>query len=717
MTVPEEKDAVLRDYAAFLKALLPQAQGFICHDSQGRVFWSEAPPEGVPTVTDEYRELLALLLNGGALPPEGARLRIGPHIAFLAPLRGEDGRMLGVLNVLADRGAASMPYPFVMDLAAPALRSLQRELSLRYRLLDGQRKLQVQAAEERLLHTVETLLHDRHQPCERALARIVALCCEHLDVAGAWLVIPDKHLALVHGTGVDMAAARQASAGLLAVARDPEFDANTVSRQDEWLWLGIRARGQGVQGILAFTGWQGSRFSERRLARIARYVGSHIDSLLDRNYDSLTGLLAWPVFERELAAAATDRGSAVLAIDVDRLHLVNETFGREVGDEVLVRLAGVLHDVLPGHALTRVAGDQFAALLRNTGVEEARRLGDAICARFREHCYERGDQTHRPSVSIGVGSLGEGVEAGAEMGGARVALQAAKDRGRGRTEVYESADASIVKRFDDIQIVGYVRNAIENNRLALVAQPLTALKPGRVPDYSEVLVRIVDDAGQHVPPGDFMSAAERYQLMEELDRWVVATTLRLLAEHGPHLVGRSARFAINLSGQSLGSETFLPFVEAAVKASGVPADIIAFEITESVAVARMQQAQAFMHAMRNLGCHFSLDDFGTGLSSFAYLKLFPVDTLKIDGSFVRDVTTNVVSQSVVAAIAEVARVMQLETVAEFVQDQASLDLLRKLNISYAQGFFVGATELLSDKITALDAVAARKPGRQAPAAR
>ena len=247
-----------------------------------------------------------------------------------------------------------------------------------------------------------------------------------------------------------------------------------------------------------------------------------------------------------------------------------------------------------------------------------------------------------------------------------------------------------MRRLDDIQLVGYVRNAIENDRLALVAQQLMPLKPGRVPHYYEVLVRIVDDAGQHVPPGDFMSAAERYQLMEELDRWVVASDAQA---RSPFTAGTCA--AARPGSRSTcrarvsAAMPFSPSPRPPIQRSGVPPDLMTFEITESVAVARMQQAQAFMHALKKIGCRFSLDDFGTGLSSFAYLKLFPVDTLKIDGSFIRDIATNVVSQSVVAAIAEVARVMQLETVAEYVQDQTAVDLLRNLNISYAQGYFVG----------------------------
>ncbi len=696
-----EKDQVLDDYAAFLKALLPQAQGFICHDRQGTVFWAEPPPDGSPAMTDEYRRILAGVLGGKPVHADGARLMLGRNIAHIVRLVGDRAMSLGALTVLVDRSAASMSHQFVVDVLGPALRSLQRELSLRFRLLEGQRKLQVQASEERLLHKVEKILHQR-QPFETAMNVILALCREYLGVAGAWLAVPDKHLTVMCGDTLSPTEAELHCRSLLDKARAADFDAAMAVHRGETLWMPIHRRGAGPQGIFALTGWEQSAFSHRRLARVARYVSSHLESLLDRNFDALTGLMAWSVFERGLAEGPGKdggHGCFVMFMDLDQLHVVNDTFGRDAGDEILRRFAALLHEMLPHHPVSRMSGDRFVALVRHSDSEEVRRLGEDICARFRENVYVRGDQTHRPSVSIGIGSwAGSPGETGGGLASAQVACQAAKDRGRGRVEAFESGDVSLIRRRDDIQLVGYVRNAIENNRLALLAQRIMSLKAGRVPPYYEVLVRIVDDAGQHVLPADFIPAAERYHLMEDLDRWVVASTLRSLTVPGRRLSAGSARFAINLSGQSLGSDSFLSFVQAEILRSGVPPDLITFEITESVAVARMQQAQSFMHALKKVGCRFSLDDFGTGLSSFSYLKLFPVDTLKIDGSFIRDITTNVVSQSVVAAIAEVARVMQLETVAEYVQDQQALELLRALNITYAQGYFVGTAELLDPQI-------------------
>jgi diguanylate cyclase (GGDEF)-like protein len=705
-----EKDNVFGDYAAFLKALLPQAQGFFCHDRHGRVFWSESPPDGAPALTDSYRSVVNDLLRCVAGADAAARLNIGNHVAYVMPLAGEGDSRLGALTVLVDRRDANMPYAFVADVLNPALRSLQRELFLRLRLVDSQRKLNVQAAEERLLHQVERILH-KTQACEAALLHILELCREYLGVAGAVLAIPGKSITLVSGTALTATEVELICGRLLEQARDPAFDPDEAADRDGPIWVPVHQRAGAAEGIFALIGPDKSDFSERRLVRVARYVGTHIDSLMDRNFDPLTGLIAWPVCEQLLATAireAGDRLCTVMCLNVDQLHVVNESLGREAGDEVLVRFATLLREALAGHLVSRVSGDNFVALLRDIDVDDARTIGEAICARMRENAFVREGQTFRPTVSIGIGPAGrdDADSPGGVLSYAQVACKAAKERGRGRVEVFESADVSIVRRVDDIQMVGYVRNAIENSRLVLMAQRLMPLKTGRVPNYFEVLVRIVDDAGRHVPPAEFISAAERYQLMEELDRWVVAQTLELIATRGPKLRGGAARFAINLSGQSLGSDSFLPFVETAIASAGVAPDLITFEITESVAVARMQQAQAFMHSLRKVGCRFSLDDFGTGLSSFGYLKLFPVDTLKIDGSFIRDIATNVVSQSVVAAIAEVARVMQLETVAEYVHDEAALELLRNLNISYAQGYLVGAAEPLQDKIVAANQVAA-----------
>ncbi|MBL8202040.1 MAG: EAL domain-containing protein [Chromatiales bacterium] len=718
-----EKHQVLGDYAALLRAFLPEARGFHCYGRDGASIWSEEPQPAV-RLTREYRAALKCLLpgtRGGT-----ARVDLDGAVAYLVTLRNERGEPLGVLALLLPAGAAALTAEACAELVLPATRTLERELSLRVRLLEGYRKLNVQAAEERLLHEVERAVQGPAD-CPAMLERILKLCRHHLEVDSAALLIPGKHITLTEG--------ERFSRAELDMLLDAEPDGAESGISDLYT-ARIRGADRAVIGVLALAGWKGPEFSLRRRSRVGRYLATHIETVLERSFDPLTGLPAWPIFEKGLAAAlvaarAAGGGDppALMYCDIDRLHVANDTLGPEAGDRVLASFAVILREELKGHAITRVASDRFVALLRDTDLDEARRLAEAVSARFRRLEFGQGERSYRASVSIGIGlaaldaaspATGDGPGEGGALSTAMVACSAAKDRGRGRVEVYEPADLSIVQRFDDIQLVGYIRNAIERSRLALMAQPIVAIRPpAGAPDTAcfEVLVRLLDEENQHISPSEFLSAAERYQMMEELDRWVVANTLSLLGGFAATHAHARTRFAINLSGQSLGSEPFLGFVQQQLAQSGVPPEMVCFEITETVAVANLQRAQAFMHTLRRSGCRFSLDDFGTGLSSFAYLKLFPVDTLKIDGSFIRDLSTNVVSQSVVAAISEVARVMQLETVAEFVEDRTALELLGKLGITRAQGYLLGEPSLLAGQLALLGAEPSRELLPNQPAER
>jgi len=255
--------------------------------------------------------------------------------------------------------------------------------------------------------------------------------------------------------------------------------------------------------------------------------------------------------------------------------------------------------------------------------------------------------------------------------------------------MYLSSDASIVRRMDELSHVGSIRSAIEGGRLVLYAQPIVRLTGTSNFSHYEILVRMLDADGNALEPSKFLGTAERYQLMQELDRWVVSKAINTLVETRSDADGKPLHFAVNLSGQSLGNDQFLDFVRAELSSTAVSPDRLCFEITETVAVANLQKAQLFMNELKKIGCQFSLDDFGTGLSSFAYLKLFPVDVLKIDGSFVQDIAENEVSRSMVSAIAEIARVMKIETVAEYVESAATLNVVREIGVDWAQGFHVG----------------------------
>ncbi len=711
MTAAKEKDNVLADYTAFLTALLPQTVGVMCYDRTGQLFWTwNAPDASGVELTDEYCKSLTAVLKSDCFSRESARIHLGAATAYIARLEGAKHRSLGALTVLVDRKTGSMPYQFCMDMLQPGLRSLQRELVLRFRLLDSHKKLSVQAAEEKLLHSIEQISHQR-QRCEVTLNSLLEQCQKYLGVESAILVVPEKRIRLTRGTDVvsstevelmlqDYLQETGSTSKKIRDGRSPNVNADGTA-----LSMLILKEGRRISGMLSLGGWTDSDFSLRRRSRVLRYLVSNIEDVIDRDYDALTGLMSWGLFDSVFVEAcknAETRHHAMLNLDLDQMHVVNDSFGRDGGDKLLQRFSDMLRDKLPGSLLARITGDNFVALLTDTKECEALEIAEQICDVFREMEYVEGNQTHRPSVSIGVGPFCDVPEsASAILSSAQVACQAAKDRGRGRVEVFRDADASIVRRLDDIQMVGQVRSAIENGRLATFAQPIIGLQDTTNHPYLEVLVRLRNDNGDFVAPADFFSSAERYQLMEDLDRWVIAETLATLEANRKTIQEHSIRFAINLSGQSLGSDRFLEFVLNKVETFSMAPEILCFELTETVAVANLQRAEKFMKEIKSKGCRLSLDDFGTGLSSFAYLKQFPVDTLKIDGSFIFDLPTNVVSQSVVSAISGIARTIGLETVAEYVQDEDTMALLRQSGVTWAQGYHLGVPEPLGDQINAI----------------
>jgi hypothetical protein len=263
MTGQPDKENVLRDYGVFLKALLPQAVGFVCHDRTGRVCWSERPAEVAFPVTDDYRALLSGLLLGRTATPGDEPLALGGNFAYVLPLDGETQNRVGTLTVLMDGKLAAVPFSYVAGVLGPATRILQRELLLRGLLLDGHRKLTVQAAEERLLHQVEEILHER-QPCEFALQAILDLCQQHLGVGAAMLMIPDKSILAVSRSSVTESEAARQCAELLGQARDPAFDPSEVAAGKELVWTPVHRRNHVAQGVFALTGCGRSEFSQQR---------------------------------------------------------------------------------------------------------------------------------------------------------------------------------------------------------------------------------------------------------------------------------------------------------------------------------------------------------------------------------------------------------------------------------------------------------------------
>jgi Amt family ammonium transporter len=290
------------------------------------------------------------------------------------------------------------------------------------------------------------------------------------------------------------------------------------------------------------------------------------------------------------------------------------------------------------------------------------------------------------------------------LAAAETACRMAKERGRNRVEIYASADSTMMRRGEEVRESRDMVDALEENRLVLHAQPIVALASPERPSRFEVLLRIRDHDGELVSVGDYMGAADRYQLFERLDRWVVQSVLQVIAPRAQQLLAQAVRLSVNLTGHSISQQTFADFVRTAIKQHHVPADLLVFEFTEAAAVRNLGATRRFVDRMTDMGASIALDDFGTGVSSLMHLKELAVQQIKIDGSFIRDILTNTRSDALVHALVLIAEQLGLQTVAEYVETKAVSDHLRALGVQYAQGYFYGRPrpllEVLSEHLAA-----------------
>ena len=436
----------------------------------------------------------------------------------------------------------------------------------------------------------------------------------------------------------------------------------------------------------------------RKLARQLSYQASH---------DALTGLYNRREFEERLRQAIEDarkRGTshAVCYLDLDQFKVVNDTCGHLAGDELLCQLAHLLQGkVRETDVLARLGGDEFGVLLHGCNLEQAARVADELRQVIHEYRYVRDEYSFDVGVSIGVVGVSEQTADLAEVySAADVACYAAKDAGRNRVHVYQPGDRELERRRGEMRWVARIHQAIDEDRFILYCQALEPLHgEGDEPPHYEVLLRICDDNGREVPPMAFIPAAERYNLMPLIDRWVVERVLGVVAAGQAR--DREAVWAINISGQSLGDAQLLEYLLEAIGGAGLDGNRLCFEITETAAIANLRRATRFMERLRALGCQFALDDFGSGLSSFAYLKNLEVDYLKIDGSFVRDMCSDPVDYAMVEAISNVGHIMGIRTIAEFVESEEVRLALMEMGVDFAQGYGISPPRRFDEVVAGL----------------
>jgi diguanylate cyclase (GGDEF)-like protein len=467
----------------------------------------------------------------------------------------------------------------------------------------------------------------------------------------------------------------------------------------------VRDTGQ-VIGVLGFYNSVSAPDFAARHVFLARHLGRQVAGMVESQFDLMTGLYTRGGLEQACGQLSSHTDDiSVLYIDVDHMHVINELHGFELGNEMIVRIAGLLAPpLLPERSFAaRISADRFAVLLPHTATKQAATCAEAIRMAASRLKIGPTDSAVDVSVSCGVApyvDMPQGLDRA--LAAAELACKAAKRKGRNRMEVYASDDGSMMRRHDDVVAVGQLRAALKADRLVLYAQRIVPLRSTTLPGGYEILVRILDDNGELIMPGPLINAAQRYQLLPSLDRWVTTRALEMLTPYRTMLSSRGVGMSINVSGQSICDETFVAQLAEKISGARLPTDCITVEITEQSAVTNLARANELIRQLKSLGCQIALDDFGTGANSLTYLKYLQISRVKIDGSFVRDVATDRNSRSTVRAIVELANGMSIDTVAEFVETKEIADEVRELGVDYAQGYAFGRPEPLDEVLAGLN---------------
>lgn len=722
----------LDPYAQLVRSLLPRTHSVALFDASARMHWSSDPTTG-----PDLHELIESTLEAAGSSPQGLGQRrvMDTHSTVnLFWLRDDPGKVFGIVAVvcrrLGDTEGEEQSFAFVHALLRPALECLRRELLSRSAIASLNTAVTARDQDLELLLADGALDRTAIRSADE-LEAILLQAIERVGASTASLIVPDKSIALLQSKvprPSDMELVARARRQLLSMAqirRDPVIINKLAS--DSLMGLlpykilscALRSSSGKTIGVLAlFREEIGNPFTTRD-ARLTEALTRKAVAAIEVNYDSLSGLYTRHAFEQRVRAAvsgAPDQPWTALYIDTDQLHVINDSVGMHVGDSLLGQLGELIrHRLPPGAFAARISGDRFAVLLP-TLPEDAEGFAEALRKGVEQLSTLHGTSRLRLSISVGVALLetpkGELMHS---LAAAETACKAAKDRGRNRVEVYKANDISLARRFEDINIAGQVRAAIDAQRLQLHAQLILPFAHTQNPrPHYELLLRMLDEQGRTVGPDRFLSAANRYQLMAEIDRWVIDKAIESLKPHAAVLASGAISFAINFSGQSLNNQEFVDFLLDKVRGSGLDPGVFCFELTENAAIRSIARAELLIRKLRELGCGVALDDFGTGLSSLSYLRQLPVTLLKIDGSFIRDILKDPRTESMVRAIADLAHGMSIATVAEYVETDEIRTRVAALGVDYGQGFAIGRPAPLLDLLAELPLLAATYLADTAP---
>jgi len=429
---------------------------------------------------------------------------------------------------------------------------------------------------------------------------------------------------------------------------------------------------------------------------VAKHLGHLFSTFLDADLDLATGLYTRLGLQQYLETAESNPTDApdsyaVICIDINRLHFVNKVGGFEAGDALIARVAQLLREppVPASAAAARISGNEFALLLPNAGTDVAQVTARSL-QRLAECLSSEVAPQHPISLSCGIASFGPPAEFQRGLVLAELACKTAKDRGRDRLEIYQDNDASMIRRHTDIVALQQLRAAMQEDRFTLFAQRIMPLNRDNEVGGYELLLRLTDRPDENKAPSTLLAVALRSELAPDLDLWVIERAICEARPYLSELLASNVSLSINLAGPSLTDDEFLERVRTVIALSGLPPELIMFEVTETVALLSLAKAVRFMEELRAIGCRFALDDFGTGANSLKNLVSLPVDRVKIDGSFVSDILTNPESAAIVRAIVTLARDLGINTVAEYAETEQIIQRLRELGVENAQGYGIDA---------------------------
>ncbi len=696
-----------------LHSLVPRAQVFCYYDQDKECVWNSDGAEDYEVdnfVAELPREILRKLVDKG----DSLRRTLSSGRTVLAlPVLTEEDESAGLLVALFSKNdgkSSSFNPSLIKSILEPAIELIGESLRVGKRMRDLERSTEKVGKELEFVYEVDEKIHGasrRHS----SLAQLVGRSGRYLGINYSVLLIPSKRIRIsathsswknVNRKVLDRYLVDHLMPKLEGQRRPTIFeipaDENPESSETGYpvLLCPLHDKQGNVEGVLAQLGRVDQLKFSKNDRRFMSHIGRKVEYVIEQSFDAMTGLMNRSGFEAQLqesfdALKSDSDTHQIIYFDLDNLQLVNDTFTRKAGDEVILSFARLLEEDLPKSAvLSRLTGDDFCMLLTHADSEAALTYANDIRKKTAALRYLDGDKSLQVTMSIGIAGFDRSSDDGGNaLTTARMACEAAKEHGRDRIEIYDEGNRSVIRRYDDMHLVAEIQQALDGNNFQLFAQPICCLSVDCSNLNFEILLRMDDGEGGRIETEALFSAAERYRMMPQIDRWVVSTSIAKLTEVHKHITGSNATFAINLSGQSIGDDDFLEFIEQEIDRSGLPDSSLCFEITESAAVSNLKKAQSFIDRLRQRGCKISLDDFGAGLSSFAYLKNFNVDTLKIDGSFIQDITENRISESMVAAITQVAKVMDLKTVAEYVESEEARALLSELGVDYAQGHIIG----------------------------